>query len=69
MNCCDYKCNQGRDCPARCTPKPATDLPTPTAPLTDDTDWLWPLLVMCVSALAVAFAIGFLSGYALQFFS
>jgi hypothetical protein len=20
MNCCDYKCNQGRDCPARKTP-------------------------------------------------
>lgn len=20
MNCCDYECNQGRDCPARTTP-------------------------------------------------
>ena len=20
MNCCDYDCNQGRDCPARSTP-------------------------------------------------
>lgn len=20
MNCCDYNCNQGRDCPARATP-------------------------------------------------
>lgn len=20
MNCCDYQCNQGRDCPARATP-------------------------------------------------
>jgi hypothetical protein len=25
MNCCDYQCNQGRDCPAR--GKPATNLP------------------------------------------
>lgn len=25
MNCCDYDCHQGRDCPARRTPAKATE--------------------------------------------
>ena len=35
MNCCDYDCNQGRDCPARA--KRCHDLPAPTAPMAEDT--------------------------------
>ena len=42
MNCCDYDCNQGRNCPARkAYTGPAKPIPTHREPIPDRSLALW----------------------------
>ena len=74
MNCCDYDCHQGRDCPARNTP--ATQLAIEEQAKTDrqgdnqvneDSSWNLVDLVVIVAAVAIIglvlapYAAGYLS--------
>lgn len=65
MNCCDYKCNQGRDCPARKDKFPGQIIPQDDEPiftLQSVLDWVWGALagIGLVSALVISM---FLWGY------
>lgn len=62
-NCCDYGCNQGRDCPARQQPYPFTDI-TPTDAWRDEIeDELGTAAIQLVCLLAVIFCLAFWLGY------
>lgn len=67
MNCCDYDCHQGRDCPARKQPYPFTDITpmTPEAPDEPDSVLMY-LISIVVAYTASIFTAGFLAGYAAQ---
>lgn len=63
MNCCDYTCNQGRDCPVRQQPYPFTDI-TPTDAFSDELeDELATSAVQLVVLLLVIFCLAFGLGY------
>lgn len=62
-NCCDYGCNQGRDCPARQQIYPFTDI-VPTDAWRDEIeDELALAAVQLVVLLAVVFCLAFGLGY------
>ena len=57
MNCCDYNCNQGRECPARVAKVrqryPAAD-PLPTSNLPKQMRYLAKWFLVCLAALLLA---------------
>lgn len=63
MNCCTYRCHQGRDCPVRAARTPGAELPTPTKPVEQLDQWaarlsrraVFLLLVVSASASAIGY--------------
>ena len=55
MNCCDYDCNQGRNCPARkAYAGPAKPIPTHREPMSDRALALWFVVLAVVFIVIMA---------------